>query len=199
MNIYLLRHGRTSWNREHRLQGITDTNLDRVGVRQSWNAAQRLRKIPIARIITSPLRRARHTAKIVQTRTLCPVVIDNRLHEIDHGLWTGLILSRLDRRFPEEFAAWRVSPELLRLRSAESLRAVYSRAGSFLCELIAADKNADVLVVSHGVINALFICAALGAPLSRVWEFPQNNGSISLIRVNHRKIVAIEEEIDLAG
>jgi broad specificity phosphatase PhoE len=199
MNIYLLRHGRTSWNHEQRLQGITDTDLDDVGVRQSWSAAHWLRKSGVARILTSPLRRARRTANIIHARTLCPVIIDKRLHEIDHGLWAGLTVSSIERRSPAAFAEWRFSPETLRLPSAETLQGVYSRTSSILSSMVTTETIADLLIVSHGVINALLICAALGAPLSRVWEFSQNNGSLSVLRVERRQIVAVEKEIDVAA
>jgi broad specificity phosphatase PhoE len=198
MNIYLLRHGRTSWNHEQRLQGITDTDLDRVGVWQSWRAAHWIRKAAVPRILTSPLRRARRTANIVHALTLSPVSIDERLHEIDHGLWAGLTVSSIERRFPAAFAEWRFSPETLRLASAETLQRVYSRTSSVLSSIVTTETVADLLIVSHGVINALLICAALGAPLSRLWEFSQNNGSLSVLRVERRQIVAVEKEIDVA-
>jgi broad specificity phosphatase PhoE len=199
MNIYLLRHGQTSWNRERRLQGISDTDLDGVGVRQSWRAAHWLRNTNVARIIASPLRRARRTANIVHACTQCPVAIDDRLQEIDHGPWAGLTVSCIEQRFPSAFAEWRFSPETLRLLSAETLQAVYSRSTSVLSGVIATETVADQLIVSHGVVNALLICAALGAPLSRVWELPQTNGCVSVLRVKRRQVVAVEMEINVAA
>ena len=54
----------------------------------------------------------------------------------------------------------------------------------------------DVLVVSHGVVNALLLCAALGASLRRIHEFSLPNATISTLRTKRRKIVAVERELD---
>jgi broad specificity phosphatase PhoE len=54
----------------------------------------------------------------------------------------------------------------------------------------------DVLVVSHGVVNALLLCAALGASLRRIREFSLPNATISTLRTKRRKIVAVERELD---
>jgi phosphoserine phosphatase len=199
MNIYLLRHGETSWNREQRLQGITDVPLNSFGVRQSQRLTRWFRKTNVAAVITSPLRRARLTADILCRATHPPVLIDSRLREIDHGPWTGSKISRIQRRLPVEFATWRFSPDRLRLPAGETLEAVYRRSSAALSELIAANISGDVLIVSHGVTNALLVCAALGVPLSEICRFSQGNGCLTTLKVNRRQITAVESGIDVAA
>lgn len=199
MNIYLLRHGETSWNHERRLQGVTDVGLNDVGVRQSRQLTLWFRGTNITPVITSPLRRARHTAQMVSERTSCRLVTEDHLREIDHGPWTGLRVTHIERKFPAEFAAWRFSPENFRLPGSESLKSAYRRSSYVLSRLIATNRAGDVLVVSHGVINALFLCAAMGVSLSRVWGFPQSNGRVGALRVERRQLVTVESEIDAAA
>jgi probable phosphoglycerate mutase len=196
MKIYLLRHGETSWNREHRLQGITDVPLNGVGVWQSRRLSRWFQKPNLAAIISSPLRRAQDTARILSGSTRCPIIIDERLREIDHGPWTGMRVGRMQRRFPVEFAAWRFLPETFRLAGSEGLNAVYSRSSGVLSNLIAANVTGDLLLVSHGVVNALLLCAALGAPSSRIWGYPQGNAQLSVLQVEGRQVVSMESQID---
>jgi broad specificity phosphatase PhoE len=152
MNIYLLlRHGETSWNRAERLQGLTDVPLNSFGVQQSRQLVPWFRKIRVAAVISSPLYRARHTARIVGGVTRRPVLIDSRLREIDHGSWTGLKICHIAGRFPAEFAMWRFSPDKVRLPAGDTLEAVYRRSSGVLAELVAANISEDVLIVSHGV------------------------------------------------
>jgi broad specificity phosphatase PhoE len=199
MNIYLLRHGETSWNREQRLQGLTDVSLNNVGVRESRRLVRWFQKRNIVGVITSPLHRARHTAHILNECGQRPVVIEDRLREIDHGTWTGWKISHIERRFPIEFTTWQLSPEKLRLPAGETLERVYGRSSGVLSKLIATNIAGDVLVVSHGVVNALLVCAALGVSLSEIWRFPQGNSRVTILKVARRRVIAVENEIDVAA
>src|ERR1700735_4491235 len=93
MNILLVRHGETAWNREGRYQGRTDIPLSEAGVAQVAALGARLASIPIARAIASPLSRARTTAEAVLDapgRTArAPLALDPGLMEISHGAWEG--------------------------------------------------------------------------------------------------------------
>ena len=199
MNIYLLRHGETSWNRDERLQGLTDVPLNSFGVKQSRRLVPWFRKTKVTTVVSSPLDRARHTAHILCEATHRPVFIDDRLREIDHGYWTGRKISDIERRFPAEYATWRLSPDRLRLPACETLEAVYRRSSAVLSELIASNIWEDVLIVSHGVTNALLVCAALGMPLSDICKFPQRNGRATMLSVSRRHITAVEMEIDVTA
>jgi len=191
--IYLVRHGETDWNRDGRLQGILDVRLNEVGIHQGRQIAQRFSSLRALKVYTSPLWRALHTATLLQSHVRdCPVIIEPRLREIDHGVWTGLTMGRITRDFPEEFEGWQLRPDRVRPRGGESLQEPYSRAAGFLHELTETSTGSDVLIVSHGVINALLVCAATGAPLARLWNFPQPNAHVTALRVEGQKVVGIK-------
>ena len=63
LTVYLIRHGETAWNKEGRCQGVTDIPLTETGRRQARAVANTLERIPLCRILTSPLQRARETAR----------------------------------------------------------------------------------------------------------------------------------------
>lgn len=134
--IYLVRHGETDWNRELRLQGITDVPLNRAGLAQAHRLAKRFRHLRISVVFTSPLSRARQTARVVCRAANWPVVAEDDLREIDHGMWTGMSTRAIARRFPDDFAIWRSRPDRLRLSTGEELQAVYRRATRFLSEIM---------------------------------------------------------------
>jgi phosphoserine phosphatase len=199
MKIYLVRHGQTSWNQDQRLQGLRDIPLDRTGIRQSHRLAEWYRKTGVRRIVSSPLHRARGTAQILSKRTARAAIIDDRLREIDHGPWTGLRLESIEERFPDEFATWSFFPERLRMPDGESLIAVYGRCTRALLDLIKENPNEDVLVVSHGVVNALLLCAAIGTGLSRIREYSPHNTDVSTLTVQRGKIVDLERGRDVTA
>ena len=191
--IYLVRHGETVWNRDRRLQGILDVGLNEVGIRQGRRIAKRFSSLWTLKVYTSPLRRALHTATLLQSHVRdCPVIVEPRLREIDHGAWTSLTMDRITRDFPEEFERWQLRPDRVRPRGGESLQEAYSRASGFLHDFTKTSTGSDVLIVCHGVINALLVCAALGAPLGKLWDFPQPNAHVTVLRVDGRKVVGIK-------
>jgi broad specificity phosphatase PhoE len=198
MKIYLVRHGQTSWNQEERLQGLRDVPLNQTGVRQSRRLAEWYRKTGVRRIVSSPLVRARCTAQILGERTACPRYTDDRLREIDHGAWSGLRLKAIQDRFPDQFAAWSFLPEKLRMSSGENLVAVYRRCTQALLDLIKQNPDDDVMVVSHGVVNALLLCAAIGVGPSRIRDYSLHNTSVSAITVQRGKIIAVESKLHVA-
>ena len=88
--VALLRHFPSDWNRERRLQGLTDrpltgearARLDRLALPPPWDAAE---------IVASPLVRARETAeRLARGR---PVATDARLVELAQGAWTGRLVA----------------------------------------------------------------------------------------------------------
>lgn len=93
--FYFLRHGETVWNRARRTQGQLDAPLNATGRDQARIAGEALAGEPIERIISSPLKRARHTAEATAERLGLPVSFDPDLMEChlgdhqgqDHGPW----------------------------------------------------------------------------------------------------------------
>jgi probable phosphoglycerate mutase len=67
--ILLVRHGETEWNRQRRYQGRSDSPLTERGVAQAQSIGRLLGVLPdtaSANIVSSPLGRARYTAKIIR-------------------------------------------------------------------------------------------------------------------------------------
>ena len=87
MKLILIRHGRTDWNVQGRVQGRTDIPLDETGLRQAAAVARRLSGIHLNAIYTSPLRRAHDTAKAVAAFHSCDVHVAQQLTEINFGAW----------------------------------------------------------------------------------------------------------------
>ncbi|HEX5422321.1 MAG TPA: histidine phosphatase family protein [Candidatus Acidoferrales bacterium] len=192
MAIYLVRHGETDWNTIRRLQGLRDIGLNSVGVMQAIKLGRRFRGLRISAIITSPLSRAKVTGMRIRGSQQVPVIAENDLREIDHGHWTGMTPLEIAQKSPEEHAAWKYEPDSFRPSSGERLRGVYGRAGRVLARVLATDFRDDVVIVSHGVVNAVLLCAALARPLATIWEIPQPNASAYVLRMNRHRLVEVE-------
>ena len=77
--IYVVRHGQTDWNLEHKLQGSSDIPLNKKGIEQAEEVAVKLSYEPIDLIICSPLLRAKQTAEVINRNRNIPISFDSSI------------------------------------------------------------------------------------------------------------------------
>ena len=90
MEILLTRHGQTEWNALGKLQGRQDIKLNEVGKEQALTTGEKIKNEKIDIIITSPLKRARETAEIINKQFNVEIVEDDRLMERCYGDFEGI-------------------------------------------------------------------------------------------------------------
>lgn len=98
--LFLARHGQTTWNLEHRLQGQLDSPLTEDGIAQAKSIAARLAGAGIRTVCTSPLGRARQTAIIIAERLEADLVEIAELAEVHHGSMAGMTWDEIDEAYP---------------------------------------------------------------------------------------------------
>ncbi len=146
--LILARHGETDSHRANRFQGHADPPLNELGRTQSAELAETLAGEDIARVYTSPLRRARETAEIVAARLGLEVAPVEALREIDVGSWSGLTRDEIAERFPEAYARWLDGGR--GFDDGETYEALAERVVPALRLLAAQHEDDVVLVVTHG-------------------------------------------------
>jgi probable phosphoglycerate mutase len=183
MNVLLVRHGETTWNREGRYQGRTDIPLSSDGEAQVRALGLRLAQIPIARAISSPLSRARKTAEAILVGRETKLELSDGLLEISHGQWEGQLATDIELSHAEMFGTWRTNPDrhVPAGPDAETLGDVEDRAWPVLLELCSSLGPGDTgLLAAHDAVNRALICRVLGLPLSRVWMFRQAPATLNV-------------------
>ena len=112
IQLILIRHGQTQWNREGRWQGQADPPLNALGRRQARRAALDLRGARLDHLYSSDLRRALETAHIIGADLGLAVIPDPRLREINLGRWQGMLSADIEAQYPDEFRRWHdVAPD----------------------------------------------------------------------------------------
>ncbi|GAA5078661.1 putative phosphoglycerate mutase [Thermocatellispora tengchongensis] len=157
------RHGRTTWNVEHRFQGHTDIPLDEVGIAQAQRAASLLAALRPSMIVSSDLRRAADTAGMLARITGLPVTTDKDLRERGGGEWEGLTRDQIAERWPREYAAWEAP-------GGEDVSDVADRVSGAIRRWAAElDPDGLLVVASHGAAIRLGIARTLGLP-ENLWS-----------------------------
>ena len=164
--FFLVRHAEAIANTEMRYLGSQDDPLTERGVRQAQRLGEALAPLPIARVYTSPLVRARDTAAQIARGRGLSFIADSRLREGSFGDWEGLSRSEVMARSPQDakiLASWESDPSGSP-PNGESFKDIQARILAFVEELRDGSKGQWTVLVSHvGPIKAL-LAAAIGAP-----------------------------------
>ncbi len=181
IELLLIRHGESEWNRLGRYAGQRDVPLSDRGKLQAQRLAERLESEPLAAIYTSPLRRARDTARAIAERQRVPVTAEPRLAEIHHGLWEGLTTIQVGAQFPIAYAQWRTEPHRVVMPQGESLADVARRAGQVLTEVLARHGTGKIVLCSHDAVLRVLLLTALGLSLDHFWKWHFANASLTVL------------------
>ncbi len=138
-----MRHGETIWNSKGITQGRRNNRLGLRGIEQAKQSAEDLRNTKIDLIIVSPLCRTVQTANIMNTFHNVKVVKDERIIEIEQGIYTGKKYSSLTSEEKRR--------KNLRLieDGVESYQNAYMRTKSFIEDIKRNFGNLNVLIVTH--------------------------------------------------
>lgn len=160
LNIYVVRHGQTDWNREGRIQGGTDNPLNSTGREQAATLGRTLADVRVDAVYTSSHQRARQTAAVLEGRA--PIVAMDELRERFFGKFEGandkdaaIVADWNKRRF-----TWGDDME-----GGESLESQARRAEAALKQIREKHKDGGtIVIVGHGGINPLLVSLLLGVP-----------------------------------
>ncbi|MFH1532002.1 MAG: histidine phosphatase family protein [Pseudomonadota bacterium] len=162
--IFLVRHGRSEGNRGGMLLGRGDPPLTAAGQAEADAAGALLarRSRPGVRLYTSPLQRARNTARRIGANIGVPVRLAPPLVELDMGRLEGKTWTEV----PRERARWEAAPDRYRFPDGECLDDVARRCEAWYMEEVGdrdGDLSGDTIIVAH-----LFVILALTARLIRL-------------------------------
>jgi broad specificity phosphatase PhoE len=183
--IILVRHGKTDWNRELRIQGgSSDTRLNKEGRQQAEKLASRLSRRNIQAIYSSPLKRALETAQIIANRHNIEVVVTKSLREIEAGKLEGLTSTELGVRFSEILTRDGVS---CRVPEGESLVHLQQRSWNYIQRINRKHVGSELIVVSHYFTVLTIICSALMLPLTHITRFRLSTGCINILNLDEKE------------
>jgi broad specificity phosphatase PhoE len=186
----LIRHGQSTWNREHRIQGQLDPPLSDEGRRQAFLLGNRLRTRKFAGFYASDLKRAFATAEVIGGLLdgMQPEPMTS-LREVYLGEWEGLRTEEIAERHPEAWASWVEEPDWDVVPGGEGAAIFDARVGGAMDEIMRRHPHGDVLVVTHGGVIQVALHRIVGRPSQGLFPFKIQNASISLIEMRNERMV----------
>ncbi|MCI8618100.1 MAG: histidine phosphatase family protein [Clostridia bacterium] len=157
MKIYVIRHGETDVNVENKINALNDDDLNENGANQAKALRKIVEKIDYDFIISSPLRRTKHTAELLNAKEL-PIYFNERLLERDAGKYTKALISSINR---DDW--WRINPKE-DYEDAETVKNLILRIEEFLNEIKIKYQDKNIILVTHGGVSKAIRCYFEGIP-----------------------------------
>lgn len=192
--IYLARHGETTWNLQHRFQGQIDREsvLTTKGEEQARTLGEQVSHLHFDIIYTSKLKRAQDTALIVQKYLLkTPIKYWEDLNERHFGSLQGKTMYDVGIQNYATAGADLYALETGILADAEKLKDLSKRIQRFK-EYVLKSSDQRILVIGHVSWNSYFINALFQ---EKTVFHPQKNGSFHYFKIDEPGKV-LEHKLD---
>lgn len=185
MDIILIRHGETEWNKLGLCQGISDISLSSVGNEQAELLARSLKGEDIKHIYSSDLKRAYETAKAIDKYHGIGVKIEPGFREMNQGEFEGVPFVDLRKTRGELLESWRQNPANFRIPNGETLSEVQHRAYLSINNIVEKHTPSTVLVVTHNFTIITLLCKFLGRSLDDFYRFKIKQTSKHIVRLRN--------------
>ena len=177
--ITFLRHGQTAANRKNLFCGSEDPGLDRYGKMQVARAGALLCGHTFDTLYYGHARRVAQTAEIVLrnlAREPRTVIQTGEIREIDFGLFEGLTVAQIERKYPEKWQAYMADWQAFTFPEGDSVNGFYRRCGDFIQRVLESHEGENLLLVAHKgfILNCLLILQ--GGTIADVFTRDIQNG-----------------------
>ncbi|AEB76067.1 alpha-ribazole phosphatase [Clostridium botulinum] len=182
-SLYLARHGESELNVTGVYFGATDCSLTQKGENQCIELREKLRDINFDVIITSPLKRAFHSAELISNASKEDIIVFEDIMELDFGAWEGMNYKDIEKKYNSEWQEWindwvNASPP-----NGESFKDFYTRVEISLENILSKYKDKKILVVCHQGTLRVIASVLLEIGSSGYWRFAFDYGKYSLFEI----------------
>ena len=186
LELILVRHGETDWNKENYFRGHEDVKLNATGIAQADAVADALREKVFEAIYSSSLKRALVTAR----RIAAPHEIDVRdkpaFLDINYGVWQGKKESDVAKRYQPLYKRWKETPWKMKFPGGERVKKTWKRVNTGLREVLFLHGTGCVVIVSHRIPLKMMTSYLLHKPFNGFYEVVHDPCAISTFEVDDR-------------
>jgi phosphoserine phosphatase len=192
VEIHLIRHGETDWNKERRVQGQSESRLSELGIQQAKELGQRIRHTRFDKIYCSSSLRTRQTAEhaFAGCENNSTISYLDNLREIYLGPWEGHLYDDLAKTEAESHQHFWQQPHLFNVSGAENFFELQQRAIDTVAlieaeHFSATDSNRRIAIVSHGALIKSYLCHVEGRTMDQLWAPPRmHNCAHSIVDIS---------------
>ncbi|EPT7033956.1 histidine phosphatase family protein [Cronobacter malonaticus] len=194
MNLILIRHAETAWNRGGLIQGHQDSALTARGLQETTALLTALtHEFPsVEAVYTSPAGRAHHMGNAIASHFRCPLSVEPLVQEQAFGDYEGMTRMQLRRDNPLSAEALFSTDALFTPPGGESLACAAQRLLSFIRDDLAATSHTTCCVVTHGHILQGALAILKDGKMDNFPRYAQPNASYARLTLTADRCEVIQ-------
>ena len=169
LNILLVRAGKTEYDCQHRIQGTLDLPLSEEGWQQVASLAETLHDREVEAIYSGPDQASQQTAELVSVALQQKVKTNKSLHNLDLGLWQGMLIDDVKNKQPRVYKQWIEHPETVCPPEGETVTAAEDRLQDALDKIEKKHKQGTVALVLAEPLASLLCHVVRHDDLGNLW------------------------------
>lgn len=186
LELILVRHGETDWNRESFFRGTEDMKLNAVGMAQADLVAEKFKDKVFEAVYTSPLKRAVVTARRIAMPHEIGVRQKSEFTDINYGLWQGKKEEAVKAMHPKLYDRWMTDPWGVKFPAGEKVKKAWRRVISGLREILFMHGTGCVVIVSHRIPIKFMTGYLLRNPRKEFYKVVHDPCAISVFDIEDR-------------
>jgi len=186
VQLVLIRPGSTDYDVQGRIQGNLDIPLNPRGREQAALAVEFLKGRSLTALYSSVGCSAVEMAELIGSALkLKPKTIE-RLENLDHGLWQGMLIEEVKRKQPKVYKQWQEHPENVCPPDGEMLGQVAERVDAVLDKLLRKHRFGTIGLVAAEPLASVIRCWILGGEIGDLWKAVNGCGRCEVFDVQPR-------------
>ena len=186
LELILVRHGETDWNKGSYFRGTEDVKLNAVGVAQADLVAEVLKGRVFDAIYSSPLKRATVTARRIALPHEIAVREKADFTDLNFGVWQGKTEEAVKVMHPKLYERWLTKPWGVKFLAGEKVKKAWKRVNSGLREILFMHGTGCVVIVSHRIPIKFMTTYLLKKPKKGFYKVVHDPCAISIFEFDDR-------------
>lgn len=191
LQIILIRPGSTDYDQQQRIQGSLNVPLNEQGNIEVAQVIEQLSGKGITVIYAPSSQPARETGEALAKRLGVKLKKLERMHNLDHGLWQGMLVQDVRRKQPKVYRQWQEQPESVCPPGGEMVSEAEARVRMAMMKLLKRHKEGGViaLVVPEPLASLVRRFVHHGE-LGNLWKVTNGHGGWEVLEIEPEEILA---------
>ena len=181
--VVLIRPGSTDYEAQNRIQGTLDIPLNAQGQEEAVETAESLRGLSLSRVFSCSNDSACETARVISKTLGVRYRKLDKLHNLNQGLWQGLLVEEVRRKHPRVYRQWCDEPTTVCPPEGETVLDAFDRVARVLKPLLRRHADQTIGLVIPEPLANVARCYLMGRDPSEVWKVEGSVGSWQVVEI----------------
>ncbi len=190
LQIVLIRPGSTDYDQQQRIQGALDVPLNEKGAGEVAKVIEELAELEIETVYAPPCQPAQQTAKAIAKGLGAKFKKLEKMQNLDHGLWQGMLVEDVRQKQPKVYKQWQEQPENVCPPEGEMLAEADQRVHAAVTKLAKRHKEGVIGLVVPEPLASLVRRFLKHDELGDLWKLTNGNGRWEVLSVELEEVLA---------